>query len=323
MDDVLGCGDFLWNGLACPPLEEFAFNFDNTCKLSCILDDDSLLEDEEQEDSIVPDVRSHCYEEAKELNLVPKISSYEDCQLNNQADRMGLNNTNEVAGKNKRTYKVTLVKKKSNHCYGNFGKGKELKLNLDMAEIKAFLEEEIEEVLDKKRKFMHDFDCQPVQRKERMRLNHPNQIDVVDKKRTEDFDFRLEASGHKHEPMQQKEEVKRLDHINRLGERSEDSRHTYQLDVAEKKWEADNDSKFEATTHMLHKSYERLREAKQQKRIQVIDFKKLVMGQPRCNFINIARNLGCLQSDRIRPKTLLLLLGERGCQSMSCFVLPI
>ncbi|KAK1398755.1 hypothetical protein POM88_008618 [Heracleum sosnowskyi] len=111
------------DGLACPPLEDFDldFNFNETYKLDGFFDD-LLFEDEAQEGSI--DVGAHCFE----TNLGeagPVLSQV----MHEEKSNAG---TTQVAGGiKKRTYKITLVNKKSDHCYGNFGKGKELKLNLD------------------------------------------------------------------------------------------------------------------------------------------------------------------------------------------------
>ena len=130
MDDALGYGgdDFLWDGLACPPLEEAAFNFDETgYKLDGILDV-PLLDDEEEDEqhSTATNATTQCFTKGNEL-------------------------------------KPRVLKIKKYHCYGNHGKGKELKLNLDMEEINAFLEEETEQVVEKKDekiKFIHSYDCQ-------------------------------------------------------------------------------------------------------------------------------------------------------------------
>ncbi|KAL1811825.1 hypothetical protein ACET3Z_021890 [Daucus carota] len=147
--------------------------------------------------------------------------------------------------------------KKTNICYGNNDIGKQLKLNLNMAA------DETKEVAAKKRKILESYDCESVQHKERLcspkyRVRQDQPAGVVNNKRKAatgiDED---EASRHKLH-------------------KSSESAPTYNM------LPTDYNSRYEATRHKLHQLCEGIAEAKQQRRIQLIDFQKPVVEQTRC-----------------------------------------
>ncbi|WOH04567.1 hypothetical protein DCAR_0623977 [Daucus carota subsp. sativus] len=287
MGDVFGNGDDSgWEGLSCPPLDEFALNFDVLCyDLDGILDD-PLLESVKEQDSTPVRI---------------------------------LNQNTEVVG----------IDKKAKICYGNNGKGKQLKLNSNMIEIMAFHKNETREIVEpkvKKRRIMDCYDCQSMQQKKMSKLNHANRrVDMVDRKRKADADVKLEDPLDKIcKPMQRKYREMQ-DHTNQLGavddkmsggnkfkleapknklrETSESiSQPKRQADlmrldcsnqfvVVDNKMHNDYNSRYEATRRKLHMSYEREKEAKQQKQVQVINFQQVVMEQSRCRVKTKGKNL--------------------------------
>ncbi|KAL8088667.1 hypothetical protein AgCh_038442 [Apium graveolens] len=190
--------DLMWHGLACPPLEDYAFNFDNTFTPDNIIDD-LLFEIKEKDNN--KHIVTKYFKEDQALDKMDGRAKF--------AVQQPVKDVAVADKKRKADHDFTLegrfTKKPCPRRYGNHGKGKGLKfLNFSEAEIKAFLgetEEEAVEKNDKKRNFM---DCHP-------RLDHRNQCVVVDKKmtKTADYDSKFKATRQKfHERYQQYGEAK-------------------------------------------------------------------------------------------------------------------
>ncbi|KAK1360943.1 hypothetical protein POM88_045417 [Heracleum sosnowskyi] len=264
--------DLMWEGLACPPLEDDAFNFNTSFTLDDNIFDDPLLhvqqnnivadyfnEDEEttpstcdllnmfrdsvqhsgrNNDSKSTDIRTNKYGKGKELSTLRLVLEVE---ANHYQKDLSSPDVVAVDRKRKADYDFRSEGKLTRRC-GNQGKGKELStaikvLNLDEALVKAFLAETKQKKVEKIN-IMDCSDCRPMQQKDTNKL----------------------AAGNKGI-----------------------ADHTSQLDVVEKPKIDDYDSKFQATRHKLHEGYQRDREFKQKRQIQLIDFQISVTKRSRFN----------------------------------------
>ncbi|KAK1360940.1 hypothetical protein POM88_045414 [Heracleum sosnowskyi] len=264
--------DLMWEGLACPPLEDDAFNFNTSFTIDDNIFDDPLLhvqqnnivadyfnEDEEttpstcdllnmfrdsvqhsgrNNDSKSTDIRTNKYGKGKELSTLRLVLKVE---ANHYQKDLSSPDVVAVDRKRKADYDFRSEGKLTRRC-GNQGKGKELStaikvLNLDEALVKAFLAETKQKKVEK-RNIMDCSDCRPMQQKDTNKL----------------------AAGNKGI-----------------------ADHTSQLDVVEKPKIDDYDSKFQATRHKLHEGYQRDREFKQKRQIQLIDFQISVTKRSRFN----------------------------------------
>ncbi|KAF1001884.1 hypothetical protein AG4045_028470 [Apium graveolens] len=146
--------DLMWHGLACPPLEDYAFNFDNTFTPDNIIDD-LLFEIKEKDNN--KHIVTKYFKEDQALDKMDGRAKF--------AVQQPVKDVAVADKKRKADHDFTLegrfTKKPCPRRYGNHGKGKGLKfLNFSEAEIKAFLgetEEEAVEKNDKKRNFMDYF----------------------------------------------------------------------------------------------------------------------------------------------------------------------
>ncbi|KAK1360934.1 hypothetical protein POM88_045409 [Heracleum sosnowskyi] len=307
--------ELMWDGLACPPLEDYAFNFDTSFTPDDGVLDDLLLEIEEEDDE---DIVTKYFKQDEELDkMVAACMANPITPLSH--DLLDLF-PSELAMSIKSGEKT---RRKPTTATRPCGKGKEIKILGQLLQVEMHSKTfygyhpkqqpvKVVEVDVNKMKSDRDLKSKGGMNKKPIQvcttLNHKRKAE--DELRIEGKVTRcgnhgkgknlptldeaeikailgetkelVEKKDKKRihsdcEPMQQKDMTK-LDSGNRHA-----AGNKRKTDPTNQFESGDYDLKLEASTQKLHEAYQRDGEAKQKKQIQLIDFQIPMMKQPRCN----------------------------------------